>query len=105
MPKAFRVAATSASTSAARRSAGYAGLRGDLEIVNNPDGTVRLAPTGEFTTQRFDSVYDKWPPSLNIAAGVTDEFVVRLGLFRAMSRADPRTRSGTAVQREARNHP
>lgn len=65
------------------------GLRGDFDVVNNPDGTIRLVSNGQFTTERFENEYDEWLPSFNISADLTDNVVARLGLFRAMSRADP----------------
>jgi len=65
------------------------GLRGGFNVVNNNDGTIRLVSTGEFASQTFTNSYDEWLPSVNVALDLTEEFRVRLGLFRAMSRPDP----------------
>jgi iron complex outermembrane receptor protein len=65
------------------------GLRSALEVITNPDGTIRLESTGDFQRQRFTSGSEKWLPSFNLAADMTDRLKLRLGLFRAMSRPDP----------------
>ena len=65
------------------------GLRSGFDVVDNPDGTIRLESNGEFESVAFGGSTRKWLPSLNIAADMTDKFKLRLGLFRAMSRPDP----------------
>jgi TonB-dependent receptor len=65
------------------------GLRGGFNVVNNPDGTIRLTPTGDFTTLQFDSSYDEWMPSLNLSVDPTEKLRLRFGAYRAMSRPDP----------------
>jgi iron complex outermembrane receptor protein len=65
------------------------GLRGGFDVINNPDGTIQLVSNGQFTTEKFGGDSRKWLPSFNVAADVTDQLKLRLGLFRAMSRPDP----------------
>lgn len=65
------------------------GLRGDLNVIDNGDGTIRIVPSGQFATEIFRNEYDEWLPSFNLAVDVTGDFKVRVGLFRAMSRPDP----------------
>lgn len=65
------------------------GLRGGFNVVTNPDGSIRLVSNGTFESVTFTGNYDAWLPSFNAAFDVSDDFRVRLGLFRAMSRPDP----------------
>ncbi|MBM0108090.1 TonB-dependent receptor [Steroidobacter sp. S1-65] len=65
------------------------GLRSALNVINNPDGTIRLEETGDFLTLRQKGGSEKWLPSFNLAADMSDRMRLRLGLFRAMSRPDP----------------
>lgn len=65
------------------------GLRSALNVINNPDGTIRLEETGDFLTLRQKGGSEKWLPSFNLAADMSDQLRLRLGLFRAMSRPDP----------------
>lgn len=65
------------------------GLRGGFNVINNPDGTIRLVSNGQFETFNFEGGSEEWLPSFNLAADVTEKLKLRLGLFRAMSRPDP----------------
>lgn len=66
------------------------GLRGALDVINNPDGTVRLvAVPGQFETLTFTGESKQWLPSFNANLSLRDDLALRLGLFRAMSRPDP----------------
>lgn len=66
------------------------GFRNALNIVTAADGTIDLAEdttTVERITGGTD--YTEVLPSLNVVMDVTDEFVLRGGIFRALSRANP----------------
>lgn len=65
------------------------GLRGGFNVVTNPDGSIRLVSNGQFESLTFKGKNDAWLPSFNAAFDLHDDFRVRLGLFRAMSRPDP----------------
>ncbi|WP_028920769.1 TonB-dependent receptor [Pseudoxanthomonas suwonensis] len=65
------------------------GLTGALEVVDNPDGTIRLEQTGEFDTLVIESDSKVFLPSVNAAFELRDDLVFRVGLYRAMSRPDP----------------
>lgn len=65
------------------------GLRGDFDVVTNPDSTIRLTPTGDFETVTIEADSEAWLPSLNANFEVRDDMQLRVGLFRAMSRPDP----------------
>jgi iron complex outermembrane receptor protein len=65
------------------------GLRADLEVIDNPDGTIRLVPTGEFDTVVIEHGTTEWLPSLNATVELKEDLLLRGGLFRAMSRPAP----------------
>lgn len=66
------------------------GLRGDFDVVNNPDGTIRLVPVpGQFESQTIKASSENWLPSLNANFSIRNDLALRFGLFRAMSRPDP----------------
>lgn len=65
------------------------GLRGDLNVITNPDNTIRLVSTGQFTSTTIESSSEAWLPSLNANFALRDDLALRFGLFRAMSRPDP----------------
>jgi iron complex outermembrane recepter protein len=64
------------------------GLRGDLDVVQNPDGTIQLVETGDFTSQTIKASNDVFLPSLNANFGLNDQTQLRFGLYRAMARPD-----------------
>lgn len=65
-----------------------AGVRTDLEIITNGDGTIRLEPTGNYQTLVFKAGNDKLLPSINAAFELKPELLLRVGAYRAMSRPD-----------------
>lgn len=65
------------------------GLRSGLTVVNNADGTIQLVPTGAFTSQTIRASHNTFLPSFNAAFNLNDDTLLRLGLYRAMSRPDP----------------
>jgi TonB-dependent receptor len=65
------------------------GLRDAFNVIDNGDGTIRLEESGNFDTLVFESENNVWLPSFNAALEATDKLLVRLALFRAMSRPDP----------------
>ena len=65
------------------------GLRAALNVITNPDGSITLQDSGDFLVLRQGGGSEKWLPSFNLAADMSDRLKLRLGLFRAMSRPDP----------------
>lgn len=65
------------------------GLRSALSVVNNPDGSVQLVPTGDFSSQTIRGSNNTFLPSFNAALALSNDTQLRLGLYRAMSRPDP----------------
>lgn len=66
------------------------GLRGALDVIDNGDGTIRLQPVpGQFDEVVIEGSSEAWLPSFNAAFELDEQRVLRLGLFRAMSRPDP----------------
>ncbi len=65
------------------------GLRSDIRVINNSDGSISLTETGAFTTTLVKNEYTRILPSWNLSADVSDDLKLRLGIFRAMSRPDP----------------
>lgn len=64
------------------------GLRSGLDVVRNGDGTITVEPTGEFETQVIKASNDVLLPSFNAALELTDDKVLRVGVYRAMARPD-----------------
>lgn len=65
------------------------GLRSDLALVDNGDGTFRLDTTGDFDTVTIKSSSTRILPSLNAIFEVAPNTLVRLAGYRAMSRPNP----------------
>jgi iron complex outermembrane receptor protein len=65
------------------------GLRSDLSIVNNPDGTIRLETSGDFDTVTIKSSNTRILPSINAIFEVAPNTLVRAAGYRAMSRPNP----------------
>ncbi|ATY33963.1 TonB-dependent receptor [Sphingomonas psychrotolerans] len=65
------------------------GLRGDLDIVNNADGTISLRANGNFAETEVTSGTMRWLPSFNAIFDVAPKIRVRTGIYRAMSRPAP----------------
>ncbi|MBS0591103.1 MAG: TonB-dependent receptor [Proteobacteria bacterium] len=64
------------------------GGRTGLTVINNPDGTISLQPTGQVTQQTFVNSTTEPLPSLNAAFELAEDKLLRVGLYRAMSRTD-----------------
>lgn len=64
------------------------GLRSGLNVVDNGDGTVRLEETGEFDTLVIKADNDRLLPSFNAALELSEDKLLRLGVYRAMSKPD-----------------
>ncbi len=65
------------------------GLRSDLSIVNNPDGTIRLVSSGDFETVTIKAGTTRVLPSVNAIFEVGRDTLLRLAAYRAMSRPAP----------------
>jgi len=65
------------------------GLRSDLSIVTNPDGTIRLVTSGDFDTVTIKSQNTRILPSINAIFEVAPNTLVRAAAYRAMSRPNP----------------
>lgn len=65
------------------------GLRSDLEVVDNGDGTIDLEETGEFETVTIKSDTTRFLPSVNAIFELQPNLQLRLSGYRAMSRPDP----------------
>ncbi|MBS0567136.1 MAG: TonB-dependent receptor [Proteobacteria bacterium] len=64
------------------------GGRTGLNVINNPDGTISLQPSGQVTQQTFNASSTEPLPSLNVAFDLAEDKLFRFGLYRAMSRTD-----------------
>lgn len=64
------------------------GLRGELDVVDNPDGTIQLVETGRFAAQTVRASNRVFLPSFNANIGLTEQTQLRFGLYRAMARPD-----------------
>jgi TonB-dependent receptor len=65
------------------------GLRSALDVVNNPDGSIRLVPTGDFSTVTIKNHYFRALPSINANFELTRDVIFRAAFYRAMSRPAP----------------
>ncbi len=65
------------------------GLRSDLDVVTNPDGSIRLVETGDFTTVTIKNATTRWLPSVNAIFDLKDDLVLRAAVYRAMSKPAP----------------
>jgi iron complex outermembrane receptor protein len=65
------------------------GLRSDLSVVTNPDGSIRLVTSGDFDTVTIKSQNTRTLPSLNAIFEVAPNTLVRAAVYRAMSRPNP----------------
>jgi len=64
------------------------GVRTGLEIIDNGDGSIRLQPTGDYSTEVFKADNDRLLPSINAAFELRDNLLLRLAGYRAMARPD-----------------
>lgn len=65
------------------------GLRSDLEVVTNPDGSIRLEPTGDFSGVSIKNHYFRVLPSINANFELSHDVIFRAAAYRAMSRPAP----------------
>jgi len=65
------------------------GLRSDIDIINNPDGTISLLEVGDFTSVNLRNSYTRLLPSVNVVFELHPDVLLKTGVFRAMSRPDP----------------
>lgn len=80
------------------------GLRSDLNIVNNPDGTIDLVESGNFETVTIKSESTRILPSINAIFEIRPEVLLRLAGYRAMSRPAPSALgAGRTIQLEDGN--
>ena len=65
------------------------GLRSELTIIDNGDGTVRLDTTGDYETVTIKSRNTRILPSVNAIFEVAPNTLLRVAGYRAMSRPAP----------------
>lgn len=65
------------------------GLRSDLEVVTNPDGSIQLVTSGDFDTVTIKSQNTRILPSINAIFEVAPNTLLRLAGYRAMSKPAP----------------
>jgi len=65
------------------------GLRSDLDVINNADGSISLRANGNFAPVQLSSSSFRWLPSVNAIFDISDKARVRTGIYRAMSRPAP----------------
>jgi iron complex outermembrane receptor protein len=66
------------------------GLRTIFTTVSNPDGTISVVEDpNSFTTVTGGDDYTEWLPSFNMVMNLSDDLLLRGGIFRGMSRPDP----------------
>lgn len=65
------------------------GLRSGLDVINNPDGSIRLVENGDFDTQVLTSSYFRVLPSINANFEFTPRLIARIAGYRGMSRPGP----------------
>lgn len=65
------------------------GLRSDLDVINNPDGSIRLVESGNFTDVVLRNATTRILPSANLTFHLQDDLLLRVAGYRAMSRPAP----------------
>ena len=65
------------------------GLRSAINVLQNPDGSISLESTGEFTPFQLRSKYARLLPSFNAVFDLDGDLLLRTGVYRAMARPDP----------------
>lgn len=65
------------------------GLTSALNVVNNPDGTIRLLPAGGFTGVEIKNSYFRVLPSFNAVLELSPDVQARMAVYRGMSRPAP----------------
>lgn len=65
------------------------GLRSALDVVNNPDGSIRLVESGDFDTVTIENATTRVLPSANVTFHLQDDLFLRFAVYKAMSRPAP----------------
>ena len=65
------------------------GLRSDLDVVDNGDGTITLEPNGNFESATIKAKSTRILPSVNAIFELRPDLLFRLAGYRAMSRPAP----------------
>lgn len=65
------------------------GLRSALDVINNPDGSIRLVESGDFDTVTIENATTRILPSFNLTFHLQQDLLLRLAAYRAMSRPAP----------------
>ncbi len=77
------------------------GLRSDLNVINNPDGSIRLVDSGEFETVEIKGETTRILPSVNAIFDLSSDVLARAAIYRAMSRPAPSSLgAGRTIQLE-----
>jgi len=77
------------------------GLRSDLDVINNGDGTIRLVETGDFETVTIEGETTRFLPSVNMIFDLSSDVLARAAVYRAMSRPAPSSLgAGRTIQLE-----
>lgn len=77
------------------------GLRSDLDVLTNPDGTIRLVESGDFETVTIESETTRFLPSVNAIFDLNPDLLARAAVYRAMSRPAPSSLgAGRTIQLE-----
>jgi len=65
--------------------------RTEYEIIEDNDGflSIQPVPGADLEKVNADNSYTEWLPSFNYVMDIQDNVILRGGIFRAMSRADP----------------
>lgn len=65
------------------------GLRSALDIVTNPDGSIRLVESGDFDTVTIENATTRFLPSANVTFHLQNDLLLRFAVYKAMSRPAP----------------
>lgn len=65
------------------------GLRSDLQVVTNSDGSIRLVDSGVFDTVSIKNKTTRFLPSINAIFELKPDLLLRVAGYRAMSRPAP----------------
>ncbi len=65
------------------------GLRSGLDVITNPDGSIRLVENGDFDTVSIEHETTRFLPSANAIFELQPDLLLRLAGYRAMSKPAP----------------
>jgi iron complex outermembrane receptor protein len=65
------------------------GLRSALDVVTNPDGSIRLVESGDFDTVTIENATTRFLPSANVTFHLQNDLLLRFAVYKAMSRPAP----------------